>query len=356
MSMTTQCPSCSTTFRVTPQQLQSQQGMVRCGRCATVFDGFKSLATLPEEVRAEPSGNMVAAAAPEIPEPAPAPAPVADENPLAAAEMATREVEADAVDDDAEVPIMQSAADERATAENSADQESATGSSPVEVVVEARALSAEGNDGSVAEATPEPEPVVIADALAPAASQTSAPQPVAINDAYLQIPPPAPPARRRVLWAIASVLLVLLLGAQWTYLYRGEIAASVPEARPLLSDWCKSIGCTVALPQRPRQISIEASDMQAADSANSGLIVLTATLRNQATITLGYPALDVVLTNTRDHTVARRIFLPGEYLADARESRAGIAPSAEITIRLNIDSGDLGAAGFRLELMAAPAG
>ena len=79
-------------------------------------------------------------------------------------------------------------------------------------------------------------------------------------------------------------------------------------------------------------------------------------LRNQATITLGYPALDVVLTNTRDHTVARRIFLPGEYLADARESRAGIAPSAEITIRLNIDSGDLGAAGFRLELMAAPAG
>ena len=167
MSMTTQCPSCSTTFRVTPQQLQSQQGMVRCGRCATVFDGFKSLATLPEEVRAEPSGNMVAAAAPEIPEPAPAPAPVADENPLAAAEMATREVEADAVDDDAEVPIMQSAADEPATAENAADQESATGSSPVEVVVEARAFSAEGNDGSVAEATPEPEPVVIADALAP---------------------------------------------------------------------------------------------------------------------------------------------------------------------------------------------
>ena len=54
MSMTTQCPSCSTTFRVTPQQLQSQQGMVRCGRCATVFDGFKALATMPEEVRPEP--------------------------------------------------------------------------------------------------------------------------------------------------------------------------------------------------------------------------------------------------------------------------------------------------------------
>jgi predicted Zn finger-like uncharacterized protein len=356
MSMTTQCPSCSTTFRVTPQQLQSQQGMVRCGRCATVFDGFKSLATLPEEVRAEPARNMVAAAAPEITDPAPAAAPVADENLPVAAETATREIEADAAGDGAEVPFAQSDADERMTAENAAEQEPATSSAPADDFAEAPASSGEINDRPAADATPAPEPVVIADVPAAAANQTSAPQPIAINDAYLQTPPPVPPARRSALWAIASLLLVLALGAQWAYLYRGEIAASVPEARPLLSDLCKSIGCTVALPQRPRQISIEASDMQAADAVNSGLIVLTATLRNQATITLGYPALDVVLTNTRDHTVARRIFLPNEYLADARESRAGIAPSAEVTIRLNIDSGDLGAAGFRLELMAAPAG
>ena len=96
--------------------------------------------------------------------------------------------------------------------------------------------------------------------------------------------------------------------------------------------------------------------MQAADTANPGLVILTATLRNQSTVTLGYPALDVVLTNTREHTVARRIFLPAEYLPDSKDNRAGFPPSAEITIRLNIDSGDLGAAGFRLDLMAAPAG
>ena len=95
--------------------------------------------------------------------------------------------------------------------------------------------------------------------------------------------------------------------------------------------------------------------MQAADTVNAGLVILTATLRNQAATTLGYPALDVVLTNTRDHTVARRIFLPNEYLDDKKDLRTGLAPSAEVTIRLNIDSGDLGAAGFRLELMAAPA-
>src|SRR6185295_11809560 len=48
MSIVTQCPSCATTFRVTPPQLQAQHGMVRCGRCAQVFDGFKTLATLPD--------------------------------------------------------------------------------------------------------------------------------------------------------------------------------------------------------------------------------------------------------------------------------------------------------------------
>ncbi len=166
---------------------------------------------------------------------------------------------------------------------------------------------------------------------------------------------PATPARRAG-WAVAALILLLGLGAQYVYLYRGEIAAAVPEARPWLNDWCKHLRCTVALPQNPRQITIEASDMQAADAANPGLVVLTATLRNQGATTLGFPALDVVLTNTREHTVARRIFLPAEYLTDKKDWRAGMPPSAEITIRLNIDSGDLGAAGFRLDLMAAPAG
>ena len=95
--------------------------------------------------------------------------------------------------------------------------------------------------------------------------------------------------------------------------------------------------------------------MQAPDPTSPGLIALTATMRNHATTALGYPALDVVLTNTKEHTVARRIFLPAEYLAAGQDSRAGIAPNAEVTIRLDLDTGDLGAAGFRLDLVAAPA-
>jgi hypothetical protein len=182
------------------------------------------------------------------------------------------------------------------------------------------------------------------------------PAPVAES---LQSPPSSfelrPPRRRNAGWAIGVVVMLCALAAQAAYFYRSDIAASLPEARPQLNKLCELLQCTVALPQRPRQISIEASDMQAPDPANPGLIALTATMRNHATTALGYPALDVVLTNTKEHTVARRIFVPADYLAAGKDPRAGIAPNAEVTIRLDLDTGDLGAAGFRLDLIGAPA-
>ncbi len=295
MSMVTQCPSCATTFRVTSQQLQAQHGMVRCGRCATVFDGFKTLASLRDpvpitaapvpvdtamtpEAAVQPSLEMGSAALHDAPAPAPAapPAVAPVEEPPAAVEIPAPRRE--------------------------------TPASQVSPALVAEPFAAE----------------------------------------------PAPPERNG-LWVLGIVVLLLALGLQAIYFFRSEIAAYAPEARPYLNRMCAYLRCTVALPQRPRAISIEASDMQATDPANPGVIALTATLRNHATTALGYPALDVVLTNTREHTVARRVFLPSEYLDGGKDARAGIPPNAEITVKLNIDSGDLGAAGFRLDLLAAPA-
>jgi predicted Zn finger-like uncharacterized protein len=313
MSMTTQCPSCETTFRVTPPQLQSQQGMVRCGRCATVFDGFKALATLAEDAAPEPAPR-VPPQLPEVDAQMPMPALVAE-------------------------PAAELVAREPAVSEPAAPVEVTVASMDLKPSVPAEAVPAHESGGHAS----------IADVNKPA---------IAARPQYETAESPLPPQGSRrsgVVWAFGALVMLFGLAAQFAYLYRSELAVAVPETRPYLNAWCKHLRCTVALPQRPQQISIEASDMQAADVANPGLVILTATLRNQATVTLGYPALDVVLTNTREHTVARRIFLPAEYLADSRDWRAGMAPSAEITIRLNIDSGDLGAAGFRLELIAAPA-
>ena len=117
---------------------------------------------------------------------------------------------------------------------------------------------------------------------------------------------------------------------------------------------CAQAGCTVPLPQQPKAIVIEASDLQTLDPARPERIQVTATLRNHAGHDVAYPALDLVLTNTNDHTLARRIFLPAEYLGPGRDAHAGLAANAELTVRLALETGDLGAAGFRLTLLSAP--
>jgi hypothetical protein len=61
-----------------------------------------------------------------------------------------------------------------------------------------------------------------------------------------------------------------------------------------------------------------------------------------------------VLTNANDHTLARRVFLPAEYLDPTSVATGGLAPKAEATVRLTLDTGELGAAGFRLAVLAAP--
>ncbi len=301
MSIVTQCPNCGTQFRVTPPQLQAQHGMVRCGRCAQVFDGFKTLATLAESTApvALPAVEVLSeriapaqAAVPDTPSAQPVPTPIP-------------------------TPVPTSAAAKMGDA------------APFEPVEPVAADSISNVKAQVAASAPPP--------LAKLAPEVNTRQ------------------RRKGGWAIGVALMLFGLAAQAAYFYRSDIAASVPEARPALNKMCEFLRCTVALPQRPRQISIEASDMQALDPANPGLIALTATLRNHATSELGYPALDVVLTNTKEHTVARRIFLPAEYLAAGADPRSGIAPNAEVTIRLELETGDLGAAGFRLDLIAAPA-
>jgi predicted Zn finger-like uncharacterized protein len=92
-ALITRCPTCGTTFRALPSQLSARSGMVRCGKCAAIFDG---VANLVEEsaaaAAAEPSPQLglfeagarpaPAAKRPAPPRPAPRRLPPADDEPL----------------------------------------------------------------------------------------------------------------------------------------------------------------------------------------------------------------------------------------------------------------------------------
>jgi len=59
MSLATRCPVCGTAFRVQREQLAVRGGRVRCGKCATVFDGVAGLVEEgSENLALEPSPQL----------------------------------------------------------------------------------------------------------------------------------------------------------------------------------------------------------------------------------------------------------------------------------------------------------
>ena len=329
MPLMTRCSHCQTVFRITPEQLRAHGGRVRCGRCLQVFNGLETLvpeAPAPANADATALDPAAAELAPDIPAEADARAVAG-----IAAEPAAGELVA------------------AAPAEAPAELMDILPEPPATVPQELPAGEIPGEAGEAkAEPDLEPEPQAQMEALA------AVPEEAPAGNPFMQEEAPAASRPRRPWLLAASVLLALVLGAQAIYFYRGDIAARHPQARQWLTAACAQMACTVPLPQLPKSVLIEASDLQLADPARPERIQLTATLRNHAGHAVAYPALDLVLTNANDHTLARRIFLPAEYLGSGRDPRGGLAANAELTVRLALDTGNLGAAGFRLAVLAAP--
>jgi predicted Zn finger-like uncharacterized protein len=159
-----------------------------------------------------------------------------------------------------------------------------------------------------------------------------------------------PPARRPGwTWAIASAVALIALAAQFAFHFRGEIALLWPAAKPTLASVCAELGCDLPLPKRAELMSIEASDLQA-DGANSGVMVLSATLRNRAAFPQQFPSLELTLTNAQDQAVARRVLYARDYLARGTSVDAGFAGNSELAVRVFIEAAALKPTGYRLYL------
>lgn len=300
MSLLTRCPRCQTLFRVTPAQLQARAGTLRCGRCMHVFDGYQALGAEPQH----------ALAAPVQPAAAPADERGASQTPASIATPTAAEKPP---------PVMSASSSGAPSA--SAVGPTGVSTEPQSLRVHAPAITAE--NASVADRPDYPQQLL----RTPMAAQ---------------------------LWSIAAVALAVLLVLQAAFTFRSELAARYPIARSAFTAICEHAGCSLTLPQRPDLVRIEASDVHMIDANRPQLVQLTATLRSYASFDVAYPALDLVLTNSNEHALARRIFTPDEYLDQTRDPQSGIAANAEITVALDLDTGNLNAAGFRLDLLPAP--
>jgi predicted Zn finger-like uncharacterized protein len=158
-------------------------------------------------------------------------------------------------------------------------------------------------------------------------------------------------ARRAV--PVLAVTLACAAIAQGLFAARGAIAQRIPAARPALVALCAPLGCEVPLPRLTDLLSIEASALQAIDPQRPSRVRLDATLRNRAAVTQAWPLLELTLTDARDAVAARRVLRPDDYLPGAAppgSASGGFPADGETVLRLELDTGAVPPAGYRLYL------
>lgn len=299
--MLTRCPSCTTHFRVTPEQLKARSGRVRCGECQNVFNALDSLIEEPFVMAAPMAAVAVTRPRSGLPGTQSEPAPEALAE-LAASQPGTKEASIAKPAEATKPHAIEPVADKPGA-------EPLTGAKPA-----------------------------VADATAETAGE----------DWSSTFPEPPPPPRRWP-WAVGSLVALAAIVLQALLEFRVELVVLWPEGKPALVALCEIADCEVGLPAKVALLGIEASDLNP-DSEHKGRLVLTATLKNRAPFAQQFPHLELTLTDTADQAIARKILAPADYLPPATPVAGGMKPNADIMVAIGIDSGEMTASGYRLYL------
>ncbi|HEU0234173.1 MAG TPA: DUF3426 domain-containing protein [Gallionella sp.] len=316
-SGTTLCPHCNTRFKIAGAQLEAHHGMVRCGHCLQAFDARPGF--IPDQ--SNPQLEL-----PILDEPA---EPTEE---LPAAEGTLTVEEAGPVEENGLVEEAASVEETGLAEVIPPADEAATETEPPETPYNELL-----DFNQPAAAAVEPDELTLAEQVAIVPDENEGDR-------------PSPPEYRRWPWAVAAFLLLLLvLFAQTAYFFRVDLAARLPGLKPALTGYCKLLGCSVPLPQKPDLMSIESSDLEA-DPVHVNQITLNALLRNRAPYAQAFPNLELTLNDTQDKPLARRIFKPKDYLPPQENELAGLLPNHELIVKLYLNTADLRPIGYRLVL------
>ncbi|MEO8003423.1 MAG: zinc-ribbon and DUF3426 domain-containing protein [Betaproteobacteria bacterium] len=159
---------------------------------------------------------------------------------------------------------------------------------------------------------------------------------------------PEPP-RHTAAWIGLALLLLMGLAVQTAYAFRTDVMVLLPQSRDYYLRFCDFLGCEGGSPKLASALHIDVSDLNAVDPASPNEIQLLLSVRNRAPIELAFPAFELTLTNASEQAIARRVFLPADYLASGTSS-TGIKAGGDLGIQLYLDTGTLRASGYRVYL------
>lgn len=353
--MFTQCPSCSTVYEVSANDLAVGRGKVRCGFCETTFDALvtlsedaplhgttlsglpapailmrqgdhdnpglaaaETLVTVPVMSATEPASAQAApATAEQIVEGQPAPP---SDAPPAEAETATASGEA--------LPPAP-------TAPAQAQGPEPEQPSPRFVIVEVPGASSGGPDGNAVSAAVD-VPITLDLEVFPSTRRT---------------------AWSRVGWTVAASLLALGLTAQLVHRGRDQLLQQ-PSVAPYLHRLYGALGIEldphweVALYKVTRRP--ELATEQSTDGEHAQLR-LAATIMNSAARPQPYPLIRLTLEDRWGAAVAGRDFAPSEYLHDAARAARMLEPGERAAVNLLVIDPGADTVGFTIDICLADA-
>jgi len=302
----TQCPHCDTTFRTRINQLQSADGMVRCGACLQVF--------------------------------------VADDNLVPSAELQTATLPADTLTIDTQ--SIDPLAIEKEDTFSLYDEEPTAPEAehPAETQADGGdILTLDLADSIPGRLTPSISEQPMWEMLDEAPHQededddpdfaTEHLEAVGAADQVLEFEWQQPPPRNPVLWPYA-VLLVLALALQFS-IHEFDSLSENARARPLLQQACNVLGCE--LPAIIDIAAIRSDDLLVRSHPEfSNALSVHMTLRNSGAVSQPFPALNLQFSNVRNEPVAARRFTPAEYLPEGVSANTPMAVNTPVQIHFDI--------------------
>ena len=142
----------------------------------------------------------------------------------------------------------------------------------------------------------------------------------------------------KIAWVTLIIFLLLVLLVQFAYLKRAELA-KYPTVRPALEVMCTAISvamkCEIPEPRDTSAISLVERNVVSHPNAKNALLI-TSVIKNNAEFTQPYPKLVLTFSDINQKVLARRTFVPTEYLTKDVNISSGMAPSVPIKIMLEI--------------------
>lgn len=332
MSLVTRCPKCQSDFVVKLEQLQALDGLVRCGACAHIFDGFATLQSqLPTLTQRPGVGARV-----EVTSAAPT---------LTAAPLRSGALNPPTISTPPPAPtVLRHRADR---SEPRAFSEPDSLAKPVE------SASPESTQPFSFSAQSTEQEQVRAGAMIVGESRLRGEGPsVGRTQPEFLVDEVDTPRLKMLLWSLGSALALALLVVQMAYVYRNDLASLVPAWRPALESLCVKLRCEVSMRRHLERISVSVIAFERQPSADqasqSAEMTLKFSLRNRFNQPQPWPYLSLELTDASSTVVLRKRLSPNEYLPATLVDKP-FAANQEVSLMLPVTVTGLQINGYSLK-------